>query len=282
MLSTVICQLSTIARQPLSLSQIITFARMAEYWLIGLACLAALFAGFIDAVVGGGGLVQVPVLLILFPQYTHVQIIATNRFASVAGTSVAAFHFIRSVGVEVGLAVATGICAAVTSFGGTFVMALISPAVFKPILLVVIALLAVYTFVKKDMGAHHQHRYEGKAQVLLCAALGLVIGFYNGFIGPGTGALLVFGLVSIAGMSFLKGSAMAKLVNAIADAASLVGFLINKAVVFKIALPMMACNMLGSYIGSKMAILRGNAFIRYIFLGVIVLLMVRLAWDVFG
>jgi uncharacterized protein len=255
---------------------------MTEFWLIVLACLAALFAGFIDAVVGGGGLVQVPALLLLFPQYSHVQIIATNRFASVAGTSVAAFHFIRSVGVDVGLTMATGIAAALASFGGTFVMALISPAVFKPILLVVIALLAVYTFLKKDLGTQHQHRYEGHAQLLLCAALGLVIGFYNGFIGPGTGALLLFGLVSVAGMSFLKGSAMAKLVNAVADAASLVGFLMSKAVVFKIALPMMGCNMLGSYIGSKMAILKGNAFIRYIFLAVIVLLMVRLGWEVFG
>jgi len=259
-----------------------TFTRMTEYWLLFLVCVTALFAGFIDAVVGGGGLLQVPVLLILFPQYSHVQVIATNRFASVAGTSVAAFHFIRSVGVDITLALVTGICAAVTSFGGTFVMAMISPSVFKPILLVMIALLAVYTFVKKDLGAHHQHRYQGRAQILLCGALGLVIGFYNGFIGPGTGALLVFGLVSIAGMSFLKGSAMAKLVNAIADAASLIGFLMNKAVVFKIALPMMACNMLGSYIGSKMAILKGNAFIRYIFLIVVILLMVRLSWDVFG
>jgi uncharacterized protein len=255
---------------------------MSEFWLIALACVAALFAGFIDAVVGGGGLIQVPALLILFPQYSHVQVIASNRFASVAGTSVAAFHFIRSVGVDMGLAMATGIAAAVTSFGGTFVMALVSPNVFKPILLVVIALLAIYTFAKKDLGTHHQHRYEGWAQMWLCAALGLAIGFYNGFIGPGTGVLLVFGLVSVAGMSFLKGSAMAKLVNAIADAASLVGFLMNKAVVFKIALPMMACNMLGSYVGSKMAILKGNAFIRYIFLVVLVLLLARLGWDVFG
>ncbi len=256
-------------------------AGMNEFWIMVFVCLAAVFAGFIDAVVGGGGLVQVPVLLILFPELSHVQVIASNRFASIAGTTVAAFQYIRSVGVDMAVVIATGTCAAVTSFAGTFVMALIRPEVFKPLLLVIITLLAIYTFFKKELGIHHEPRYEGRRQLMLCAAIGLVTGFYNGFIGPGTGTLLVFGLVAIAGMSFLKGSAAAKVINAIADAASLVGFLFNHAVVFKIALPMMVSNMLGSYIGSKMALLRGNAFIRYIFLFVIALLMLRLGWDVF-
>ncbi len=253
---------------------------MSEYGLIFWACTGAIFAGFIDAVVGGGGLVQVPVLLILFPGLSHVQVIATNRFASIAGTAVAAFQYIRSVGVDVQVVTATGICAAVSSFGGTFVMGMIRPEVFKPLLLVIITLLAIYTFFNKSMGIHHAPTYAGRKQLLLCAGIGLVTGFYNGFIGPGTGTLLVFALVALAGMSFLKGSATAKLVNAIADAASLVGFLLSKAVVFKIAIPMMVSNMVGSYIGSKMALLRGNAFVRYIFLFVISLLIIRLGWDI--
>ena len=255
---------------------------MSETWLYVLTCAGALFAGFIDAVVGGGGLIQVPLLLILFPQYTHVQVIATNRFASLAGTSVAAFHYIRSVGVDTAVVVTAGITSAITAFAGTFVMKLIAPEVFKPVLLIVIVLLAVYTFIKKDFGIDHLPKYKVVKLLIVCGLIGTALGFYNGFIGPGTGSLLVFSLVSIAGMSFLHASSSAKIINAIADAASLVGFFMSKAVVFKIAIPMMVCNMLGSYIGSKAAILKGSAFIRYIFILVMVILIARLGWDVFG
>ncbi len=254
---------------------------MTETWILIFVCLGALFAGFIDAVVGGGGLVQVPLLLILFPQYTHVQVIATNRFASLAGTSVAAFHYIRSVGVDTAVVLVAGVASAVTAFAGTFAMSMIKPDVFKPILLFVIAVLAIYTFIKKDFGTAHLPKYKGRQLLIVCGLIGAALGFYNGFIGPGTGSLLVFSLVSIAGMSFLHASSSAKIINAIADAASLIGFLLNKAVIFKIAIPMMLSNMLGSYIGSKAAIVKGSAFIRYVFLLVMLLLIVRLAWDIF-
>lgn len=209
-----------------------------------------------------------------------MQVIATNRFASLAGTSVAAFHYIRSVGVDTTIVLTAGIASAITAFGGTFVMKLIAPDVFKPILLFVIVLLAIYTFIKKDFGIDHVPKYKGTKLLVVCGSIGVVLGFYNGFIGPGTGSLLVFSLVSIAGMSFLHASSSAKIINAIADAASLVGFLMSKAVVFKIALPMMVCNMLGSYAGSKAAILKGNTFIRYIFILVMAILIARLGWDV--
>jgi uncharacterized protein len=257
------------------------FAPMSEFWLYFFVVAGAIFAGFIDAVVGGGGLVQVPLLLLLFPELSHVQVIASNRFASVAGTAVAAFQYIRSIGVNTMVVATAGIASAISSFGGTFVMRLIRPDVFKPILLVIIAILAVYTFVKKDLGKIHEPRFSGKQSLLVCTLIGLVLGFYNGFIGPGTGSLLVFSMVSIMGMNFLHASSSSKVINVIADAASLIGFLISGSVVFKLALPMMAGNMLGSYIGSKTAIARGNNFVRYIFLFVITILIVRLSWDIF-
>lgn len=252
---------------------------MSEFWLYFFICIGALFSGFIDAVVGGGGLVQVPLLLILFPHYTHVQVIATNRFASFFGTCVAAFHYIRAVGVDTAVVIAAGIASAITAFAGTFAMKLISPEVFKPVLLIIIVILAVYTFIKKDFGIHHSPKYKGNRQLVVCGLIGAALGFYNGFIGPGTGSLLVFSMISIAGMSFIHASSSSKIINAIADAASLVGFLLTHAVVFKIALPMMVCNMLGGYIGSKTAIAKGNTFIRYMFLIVVVLLIARLGKD---
>ncbi len=253
---------------------------MFDWWIYLVVCAGALFAGFIDAIVGGGGLIQVPMLLILFPGFTHVQVIATNRFASVAGTAVAAYQYIKLVGIDVTMAIVTGIAAATASFSGTFVMERISPEVFKPLLLVVIIVLAVYTFLKKDLGTVHELKYSGKTFLAVCATIGAVIGFYNGFIGPGTGSLLVFAFVSIAGMNFLKASSGSKLINAVADTFSLIGFLLHGAVVFKLALPMMACNMLGGYLGSRTAVLKGNLFIRYVFLAVITLLILRFGRDV--
>jgi uncharacterized membrane protein YfcA len=252
---------------------------MNEWLLLLLVCLGAFFAGFMDAVVGGGGLIQVPLLMLLFPELSHVQIIATNRMASVAGTAVAAFQYLKAIGIDTAVVLIAGSSAAIASFSGTFVMQLIPPDVFKPMLLGVIAILAIYTFIKKDLGSTHTLKYQGSTYLLVCAGIGGAIGFYNGFIGPGTGSLLIFAFVSIAGMSFLHASASSKIVNALADGASLIGFLINKAVIFKLALPMMASNMLGAYVGSKAAILKGNAFIRYLFLVVIGLLMLRLIWD---
>ena len=254
---------------------------MTEYWIYILLCLGAAFAGFIDAVVGGGGLVQVPLLFILCPQLTHVQVIATNRFASVAGTSVAAIQYVRSIGIDTTLVLVAGISAAMSSFGGTFVMNLIEPHVFKPILLLVISALTIYSFFKKDLGTEHTPRYEGNKFLVVAATLGLLLGFYNGFIGPGTGTLLVFAFVSILGLNFLNASASAKIINAMADLASLIGFFLSKAIVFKLAVPMMVCNMAGGFIGSRAAILRGNRFVRYVFLLVLILLIARLSWDIF-
>ena len=243
-------------------------------------CIGAAFAGFIDAVVGGGGLVQVPMLFILFPELSHVQVIASNRFASIAGTSVAAAQYIRHVGIDTSFVLITGLSSAVSSFAGTFVMGMVKPSVFKPMLLCIIVVLALYTFVKKDLGIEHAPKYNGQKLWALCVLIGGALGFYNGFIGPGTGTLLVFAFVTVLQVGFLQGSASAKIVNAMADFASLIGFFLSGSIVYKIAVPMMLSNMAGGYLGSKAAILRGNRFVRYIFLLVLTLLIARLGWDV--
>ncbi|MCX8489983.1 MAG: TSUP family transporter [Cyclobacteriaceae bacterium] len=253
-----------------------------DYWIYLLICFGAAFAGFIDAVVGGGGLVQVPLLFVLFPELLHVQVIATNRFASIAGTTVAAVQYIRHIGIDTAVVLITGISAGLCSFGGTFAMGLVSSEIFKTMLLFIIVVLAIYTFVRKDLGIEHAPSYDGKKLWLMSALIGAALGFYNGFIGPGTGTLLVFAFVTILQVGFLQGSTSAKIVNAMADFASLIGFFISGSIVYKIAVPMMAANMLGGYIGSKAAILKGNRFIRYIFLFVLALLIARMSWDLFG
>jgi uncharacterized protein len=254
---------------------------MDEIWLIVIATVGSFFAGFIDAVVGGGGLIQVPLLFILFPGLPHTNIIATNRMASVAGTIVASQSYTKKIKVSFKNIMVAGIFATIASFGGTFIMKAFPMSVFKPVMLFVIIGLALYTFFKKEMGQMEQLKYKNQKLYIAFAAIGLIMGLYNGVIGPGTGTLLVFALVQVVGFNFLHASAHAKVINAIADLASLIAFLLQKAVLFKVALPMMASNMLGAYIGSHMAIKKGNEFIRIVFIIILTILVVRFGWDVF-
>jgi uncharacterized protein len=252
-----------------------------DIYLILAVTLGAACAGFTDAVVGGGGLIQVPLLFILFPSLSHVQVIATNRFASIFGTTLAASQYAKTIGLAWESIIPAGIAAAVGSFSGTFIMATIPVSIFKPVLLVIIIGLTLYTFLNKNFGLSHKDANRPPVSWLRMAAIGLGIGLYNGIIGPGTGVLLVFSMVSLVGWGFLQGSAVSKAINAIADAASLIGFILSQAIVYKLAIPMLFGNMAGSYIGSHLAISKGNSFVRYFFLIIVSVLILRLAWDIF-
>ena len=254
-----------------------------EVLVMMLLIMGALMAGFTEAVVGGGGLIQVPLLFILYPEYNHVQVIATNRFASIFGTTVAAYQYWKKMGLALETVATAGISAAIGSFSGVFIMNQISTEIFKPMLLGIIILLTLYTFFNKSFGQLHRPQNMNHSKyIILCITVGLFIGLYNGIVGPGTGVLLVFSLVSILGKDFLHASASAKAINAIADAASLISFLINKAIIFKLAIPMMIANVTGSYIGSHLAINKGNAFVRYFFLVIVSILILRLGLDIWN
>lgn len=243
-------------------------------------CVFAFLAGFIDSVVGGGGLVQVPAFFILYPQLSVPNIIGTNRLASAVGTSVAAWNYARSVQIPWRIVLYAGVTAAVFSYFGATLQSMLPSDLLKPIILVLIIAVAVYTYRKKDLGQHERFRFAERRIPWLAAVIGALLGFYNGFVGPGTGSLLVFGFVSVIGYNFLSSSAISKVVNVIADVSSLVFFLMHKYVLFHLALPMMVCNVAGSYAGSHIAMLRGNTFIRKVFLVVVAGIIARFAWDV--
>lgn len=247
---------------------------------LALLCVFAFLAGFIDSVVGGGGLVQVPAFFVLYPHLPVPNIISTNRLASAVGTSVAAWNYGRSVRIPWRVVLYAGVAAAICSYFGATLQSMLPSGVLKPIILILIIGVAVYTFRKKDLGQVEQFHVTPDRIPYWAAGIGAVLGFYNGLVGPGTGSLLVFGFVSLIGYSFLSSSAIAKVVNVIADLSSLVFFLMNKYVLFHLALPMMVCNVAGSYTGSRMAVLRGNTFIRKVFLVVVAGIIARFAWDV--
>ena len=247
-----------------------------------LLCLFAFLAGFIDSVVGGGGLVQIPVFFVLYPQLSVPNIIGTNRLASAVGTSVAAWNYLRSVRLSWVTVVYAGVAAAMCSYVGALIQSQIPTWVMKPVIFILIILIAVYTYMNKRFGDEEQLKYSSGMEPWAGAAIGGVLGLYNGLIGPGTGSLLVFGFVSVLGYSFLKASAISKIVNVVADASSLLFFLSKGYVLYQLAFPMMVCNVAGSFVGSRMAVLRGNTFIRGLFLLVIFGVLLRFAWDIYG
>ena len=255
-------------------------SEVAPFMELYLLCFFAFLAGFIDSIVGGGGLVQIPAFFVLYPTLSVPAIISTNRLASAVGTSVAAWNYARSVQMPWRTILYAGLSASVFSYLGATVQSLLPSAVLKPVILVLIIAIAFYTYKKKDFGQIDRFRVSPGQLPRWAAGIGAVLGFYNGFIGPGTGSLLVFAFVSVIGYSFLHASAISKVVNVIADVSSLVFFLLHKQVIFHLAFPMMACNVAGSWLGSRMAVLRGNGFIRKVFLVVVVGIVLRFAWDV--
>jgi len=223
----------------------------------------------------------VPAFFILYPQLTVPNVIGTNRIASAVGTSVAAWNYAQTVRIPWRMVLMAGSGAAVASYLGATVQSLLPNQVLKPIILILIVAIAVYTYKNKNFGQEESFKIPENKRSRVALAIGIVLGFYNGFVGPGTGSLLVFGFVSLIGYSFLKASAISKIVNVIADVSSLIFFLMNKHVLFHLALPMMACNVTGAWLGSRMAVLRGNTFIRKVFLVVVAGIILRFAWDVF-
>jgi uncharacterized membrane protein YfcA len=243
-------------------------------------CCAALLAGFVDSIVGGGGLVQVPALFILYPHFEIPRIIGTNRFSSFMGTAVAGYQYAKKVEIPWRTVIYAGIGAGVMAFLGAKISDLIDEKILKPIILILMTAIAIYTFKKKDLGQEEMLKFQLTKVPFYGLVIGASAGFYNGFVGPGTGSLLVFGFVSVIGYGFLKASAISKIVNVIADVASLGFFITQGYVQYEIAIPMMLCNMTGSYFGSKMAILKGNEFVRNFFLVVIFALILRFGWDI--
>lgn len=245
--------------------------------LLGLA----LLAGLVDAVVGGGGLIQIPALFGYLPQASPATIFGTNKIASIAGTTTAALRYAGSVRIRWAAALPAALSAFVLSFIGAHTVSLLPPEVIRPLVLVLMVAMAVFTVLRKDFGAVHAPRHEGMAERVYAVLLGGAIGFYDGFFGPGTGTFLVFLFVRFFGFDFLGASAAAKVVNAATNAAALVYFGFTGNILYLVGIPMAACNALGAMAGARLAIRKGSGFVRWVFLAVVSVLILKFAWDSF-
>lgn len=253
---------------------------MPDYVLI-LLCLAAFVAGFIDAVVGGGGLVQTPAGLILLPNFPVATVIGTLKVPSFSGTFIAAIQYLREIKMNWKLLIVMMVLAIPSAFFGSELLTHVSNSFMKPLLLVVLSILAVYTYAKKNFGQHADKSHSNAQQLLYAIIISIVIGFYDGFIGPGTGSFFVVAFVTLLGFDFLQASANAKMVNLATNVGAITLFIIKGKIIWSIALPMAACNALGGYLGAKTAIRKGNKFVRVFFLLVIIGTLIRFAYDVF-
>lgn len=244
-------------------------------------CLVAFLAGFVDAIVGGGGLIQTPTAILMLPQFPVATVIGSLKIPSFSGTAFAARQYLKRQKVNWQLLSIMMVIAMAASFGGSQLLTVVSNSFMKPLLLVVLVFVATYTYSKKNFGNQIVKQHSSKQQLWYGLAISVVIGFYDGFIGPGAGSFLVLAFVSILGYDFLLASTNAKMVNLATNAGSILLFLLKGKIIWAIALPMAASNAVGGIIGAKFAISKGNQFIRIFFLLVVIGTLIRFAWDVF-
>ncbi|MEV8135581.1 sulfite exporter TauE/SafE family protein [Microbacterium aurantiacum] len=243
--------------------------------------LAAGIAGWVDAVVGGGGLIQLPALVIAVPQDVATPyVLGTNKLSSFFGTLTASWVYLRRIRVQLVLLVPLVAGAFSGSAAGAAVSRFVPREVLTPVVLVAVVAVAAYTFLKPSMGLHHEPRFTGGVAVVWRAALiGIGVGFYDGLLGPGTGSFFVILLVGVLGFGFLQASVNAKVANLTTNLAALAVYGVHGEILLVLGLAMAAVNMAGGFVGAHMATRRGSAFVRVVFLVVLGILIVKLAWD---
>lgn len=248
---------------------------------LALAALASLFAGCVDAIVGGGGLILVPALFGMYPGAAPATLLGTNKGSGIWGTAWATWQFSRRVQMPWGAMLPAAGAAFAGSFAGAWALTLASPEQLRKALPFVLVAVLAYTLARKDLGRHHAPRLAGSAQTLLACAIGAVIGFYDGFFGPGTGSFFVFLFVRLLGFDFLNASASAKLLNTATNAAALLLLAGRGHVWWHVAAVLAVANVAGSLIGTLLALRHGAGFVRVAFIVVVAALIAKTGWDAF-
>ena len=243
--------------------------------------LASLLAGFIDSIVGGGGLILVPALFATFPAAAPATLFGTNKGASVWGTAFATFQFSRRVEMRWAALLPAAGAGFIAAFAGAWLVTVVSPDFLRKLLPVVLLAVLVYTLFKKELGRTHAPRYAGAKEIYVACAIGAVIGFYDGFFGPGTGSFLVFLFVRLLGYDFLNASASAKLINTTTNVASLLLFIAKGHIWWHFVLAMAVANVVGSLLGTRLALKHGTGFVRIVFMGVVSALILKTGYDAF-
>jgi uncharacterized membrane protein YfcA len=253
-------------------------SQMVSYDII-ILCLAAFAAGFVDSIVGGGGLVQLPALMMVIPQFPLVTILGTNKLVSVTGTGFSAWRFSRQIPFLRTIIIPAILCAFAFSFFGAYIVTIIPSETLKPIFMVLMFCVFLFTLKNKSFGLV-DHDPNVVIPVWKPMVIGSVLGFYDGFFGPGTGSFLIIGFVGLMGMTFVQGSAYAKIINLTTNIAALSLFIYKGAFLLEYAVPMILFNVLGAVLGVRLALLKGNEFVRGLLRIIVFLTILKLAYQV--
>lgn len=248
---------------------------------ITLVLIAAFGAGCIDAMVGGGGLIQVPALFGVYPSAAPPLLLGTSKFAGFFGTASAVVRFAGKVAIPWRALLPLGLCALVTGGLGALTATLVPPDVFRPLVPMLLVAVLVYLLRRKDLGGEHAPRAFGGRRHVLGALVIAAIGFYDGFFGPGTGSLLMFVFVRVYGFDFLHAAASARVLNVATNGAALAYFSSRGYVMWEVGLGMAVCNIAGAMLGARLALRGGSRFVRKAFIAVVTLLILRTAWVAF-
>jgi len=241
----------------------------------------AFIAGYIDSVVGGGGLIQLPAYLIFAPQLSITTALGSNKFSSLMGTLVATARYLKSAKVIWKAVTPALISCLIFSFLGAKMVSYLNKDYLRIVILFLLIAVATYTFIKKDFGRHHVPKLNSGETTYLGIIIGAVLGFYDGFFGPGTGSFLMLAYVTIFGFDFLNASVSAKIINCGTNFAALVFFMYGGFVDYALAIPVGICNMAGSFLGAHMAVKKGSGFVRILFLVIVSGLILKFSYDIF-
>lgn len=246
-----------------------------------LLALAALLAGLIDSVVGGGGLIQLPALLSVFPQAAPASLFGTNKLAAIWGTAFAARSYAKRLTLLWNIALPASAAALIFAFLGARAVSLVPQELLRKALPFVLLAVAIYVFRRKSFGSETLGEGDPRSRTVLALLTGAVIGFYDGLFGPGTGSFLIFLFVRFFHLDFLQASAIAKVVNVACNAAALAWFASAGYVIWQLGLLMAGCNIIGAVVGTRLALKGGTGFVRKLFLLVVGLLIIKTGYDGF-
>ena len=243
--------------------------------------LFAFAAGYIDSVVGGGGLIQLPAYLIFAPQLSITTALGSNKLSALMGTATATLRYLKSTKVIWKAVLPALISCMIFSFLGAKMVSYLNKDYLRIVILGLLVGVAIYTFIKKDFGLHHTPKLSSRETTLLGIVIGSILGFYDGFFGPGTGSFLMLAYVTVFGFDFLNASVSAKIINCGTNFAALIFFMYGGFVDYTLAIPVGICNMAGSFSGAHMAVKKGSGFVRILFLVIVSGLIIKFSYDIF-
>jgi len=243
---------------------------------------AAFSAGFVDAIVGGGGMIQLPALLAAYPGAAPPVLLGTNKLGSICGTAGAVMRYMRVVSIPWRLLLPAAAVAFLASFAGASSVSAVSPAIFRPLVPIMLTVVLVYVLWQKNLGAHHAPvAFSRRRGYLALAAIG-GIGFYDGFFGPGTGSFLMLLFIRLYGFDFLHASAGARTINVATNAGALLFFGAHGEVQWVLGTALGVCNAAGSVLGAHTAVKHGSKFVRVVFLAIVIALIAKTGIDAWG